>query len=160
MTNIHFQRLAVIFLASAAAVSLAEADGLSTPPVKDATTAKECGACHMLYPPGLLPARSWTRLMADLQNHFGDNADLDDTTRRAIAGYLAANAADHLRGRSGKMVRGLAAGEPPLRISELPYFRKEHRRIGPAELQRRSAKSIADCKACHAGAEQGRFDDD
>ena len=38
---------------------------------------EECGSCHMAYPPGLLPARSWTKVMSGLDNHFGDNAELD-----------------------------------------------------------------------------------
>lgn len=95
--------------------------------------------------------------MAGLDNHFGDNASLDGRTRQAIADYLVANAADQ-RGR-GKMLRGLSASDAPLRISELPRFRRKHDRIGPAGLQRRGAKSISDCKACHKGAEQGLFDE-
>ena len=38
---------------------------------------EECGSCHMAYPPGLLPGVSWQRLMAELDNHFGDNAEID-----------------------------------------------------------------------------------
>ena len=97
--------------------------------------------------------------MAGLRSHFGDNADLDEATRKSITDYLTATAAD-AGGRGAKLLRGLPASEAPLRISDLPRFRKEHGRIGPAQLQRRGAKSISDCKACHAGAERGQFDDD
>lgn len=141
------------------ASGLAFADGLSVAPVTHAATAKECSACHVLYPAGLLPARSWEALMAGLKSHFGDNAELDEATRKSITDYLTANAAD-AGGKGSKMLRGLAPTEAPLRISDLPRFRKEHGRIGPAQLQRRGAKSISDCKACHAGAERGQFDDD
>jgi hypothetical protein len=159
MRSERISRLTLFFVMTSAAIPAAFADGVSVPPVRDAATAKECSACHMLYPSGLLPARSWTRMMSDLKNHFGDNADLDDKTRQAITDYLTANAGD--KGwRPTKMVRGLAETDAPLRISELPYFRKEHRRIGPADLQRLGAKTIANCKACHPQAEQGQFDDD
>jgi hypothetical protein len=138
------------------------ADGPSTPPVKDAATAKECSACHMPYPAGLLPARSWTRLMSELKNHFGENAELDDAARQAIAGYLTANAADRRSG-SGKILVGLSAEAAPLRISELPWFLRKHEKKGrtaPDTLKRRGAKSPADCRACHPQAERGQFDDD
>jgi hypothetical protein len=35
----------------------------------------ECGSCHFAYPPTMLPAASWERVMAGLGAHFGDNAD-------------------------------------------------------------------------------------
>ena len=35
---------------------------------------EECGSCHMAYPPGLLPGRSWEKLMTGLADHFGENA--------------------------------------------------------------------------------------
>lgn len=143
-------------------LSTVAADGLSVPPVSDARTTKECSACHMLYPPGLLPARSWARLMSDLMNHFGDNADLDDATRKAITDYLKANAADK-GGRGTKVLRNLPPDAAPLRISELPWFLRKHDkkgRIAPETLKRRGAKSPSDCRACHPQAEQGQFDDD
>ncbi|KAA5596245.1 hypothetical protein [Blastochloris sulfoviridis] len=78
------------------------ADGLRVPPVNDPVVAKECASCHMLYPAGLLPARSWTALMASLKDHFGDNAELDADTAKRITDYLVANSADTLPGRRGR----------------------------------------------------------
>lgn len=138
------------------------ADGLWTPPVNDALVAKECSACHMLYPAGLLPARSWGRLMGDLKNHFGDNAELDgDTTKRVLA-YLATNAADQ-GGRNPKVLRGLPTAEAPMRITELPSWLRKHDkkdRVSPATLVRRNAKFQGDCAACHKDAVEGYFEDD
>ena len=37
----------------------------------------ECGSCHLAYPPELLPASSWRRIMAGLDRHFGADASLD-----------------------------------------------------------------------------------
>ncbi len=62
--------------------------------VTDPLTRTECSACHMAYPAALLPARSWTALMADLPNHFGEDASLDEASRGQIESYLVANAAD------------------------------------------------------------------
>ncbi len=138
------------------------ADGPRLAPVKDPVVAKECSACHMLYPAGLLPARSWSAMTADLANHFGDNAELDAATAKRIADYLAANAADKAR-RSGEVLRGLAPTVVPARITELPWWTRKHEkrdRVTPATLARKGAKFKGDCKACHEDAERGLFDDD
>lgn len=144
----------------AAALTLAIAGGCAladeferVKPVADPLTAKECSACHMLYPAGLLPASSWTAMMAGLKDHFGENAELDAETTKKITDYLVANAA-----REGGRTK---AGT--LRISEQPWFLRKHGkrgRIAPQTLKRRGAKSPSDCKACHQDAERGYFEDD
>ncbi|MCB1521418.1 MAG: diheme cytochrome c [Hyphomicrobiaceae bacterium] len=123
-------------------------------PVNDPTVAKECSACHFLYPPGLLPASSWQRLMSGLADHFGENAELEPELASRISLYLTKNAA-----RGGSR----SGAEPSIRISEQPWFLRKHGkrgRISPEALKRHGAKSPADCKACHRGAEKGYFEDD
>lgn len=133
-------------------------------PVTDPVVLKECGACHMAFQPGWLPARSWERIMGSLNDHFGDNASLDPGTVQTITAYLTANAADAAsRGRGGNGSDKESAAPPPLRITELPWFRAKHEkrgRVSPEALKRRNAKSKADCKACHPGADKGFFEDD
>lgn len=58
----------------------------------EAQYTSECGACHIAYPAGFLPERSWKNIMGSLDNHFGENAELDTDTRTIITGYLVANA--------------------------------------------------------------------
>ena len=138
------------------------AGGSNFQPVKDAAVLKECGACHMPYLAGLLPARSWTAIMAGLKDHFGENAELDAETARRIGDYLTANAADGRDARS-KAPRGLQQSPAPLRITELPWWRQKHEkkgRIAPATLKRRGVKLVSDCVACHVDAARGSFDDD
>ncbi|MDP3338305.1 MAG: hypothetical protein Q8S51_16135, partial [Rhodoferax sp.] len=53
-------------------------------PVADAVVKEECGGCHLAFAPSMLPARSWTRMMADLANHFGDDASVDPATAKKI----------------------------------------------------------------------------
>ncbi len=48
----------------------------------------ECGDCHMAYPPSMLPAASWQDMMGALEDHFGDNAELDAATADQIAAFL------------------------------------------------------------------------
>jgi hypothetical protein len=47
-----------------------EGDGAARTPLL-AKHREECAACHSAYPPGMLPAASWQRVMANLPRHFG-----------------------------------------------------------------------------------------
>ncbi len=131
-------------------------------PVDNALYDKECGACHFAYQPGLLPARSWKRLMAGLEDHFGENAEMDEADVKAITEYLVKHSADKSDyKRSRKMARSIPAAATPLRITEVPYFRHEHEEI-PDRVVRGNAKvgSLANCDACHARVKAGSFDED
>lgn len=137
----------------------------STPdmaPVRNRTYASECGGCHFAYQPGWLPARSWAKIMATLDDHFGENAELSPAKQNEISAYLAANAADVAPSRlSHRIMRSLRAGDVPLRISEVGYIRREHRSI-PARMITGNTKvgSRSNCLACHAQAKAGFFDED
>jgi nitrate/TMAO reductase-like tetraheme cytochrome c subunit len=121
------------------------------PPVRDKLVQKECGACHMTFQPTFLPARSWTKIMAELDNHFGEDASLDVEAAKRIEDYLVANA--------GRRSWRDSWGTPPQRITELRWFKKEHRgEVSPRA--RKKAGTMANCKACHLTAEQGNYDND
>ena len=128
------------------------------PPVTDELTKKECGDCHMAFQPAFLPARSWARIMDNLQDHFGEDASLPEDKVKHIKAYLMANAADK-RWRS-KMMRGVRKDWTPLRISELPYWKHEHDEVSPAAWKDPRVKSKANCKACHKRADRGIYDDE
>ena len=66
------------------------------PVAANPTWTTECGACHVAYPPGLLPERSWRAVMDGLDRHFGADASLDAATRKTITEFLAANAANRV----------------------------------------------------------------
>lgn len=119
--------------------------------VQDPTTQAECSACHMAYPAQLLPPKSWHAIMGNLSNHFGEDASLDAQTGKAIERYLVANAGP---------VGGIDSNNPPLRITEMYWFTREH---GP-RLRNKAAGnanigSISNCVGCHSGAANGFFDD-
>ena len=120
---------------------------------------EDCSSCHMAYPPGLLPARSWRKLMAGLENHFGDNAELDPDTFKSISDFLVSNSADDSNyRRSRKIMRSLSDKDAPIRISETPYIIDEHDEI-PDKLIKynKKVKSLSSCSSCHNKAEQGLF---
>lgn len=129
-------------------------------PVSDPVVKEECGSCHFAFAPSMLPARSWKRMMSDLGNHFGDDASVDKATASRITGYLVANAADTNGGRnSTKLMRGLPADAAPLRITELPKWKSEHREVADWEWKQKDVGTRANCVACHVDAERGYYDD-
>ena len=127
------------------------------PPVKDALTKKECGACHMAFQPSFLPARSWAKIMDSLSDHFGEDASLPGEKAEHIRKYLMANAAD-ARWRS-KMMRGVRKDWTPIRITGLPYWKREHDEEVPARAWKDpKVGSKANCKACHRMADAGIYE--
>lgn len=134
-----------------------EGEGMRMGAVTDTATKSECGACHIAYPAGFLPARSWQAIMGDLGKHFGEDASLTPDVAAGIEAYLVANAAD--AGGSSRLLRGVGAKDTPLRISELPWFTRKHsNEVSPARLKK--AGSWSNCQSCHQGADKGLFEDD
>lgn len=147
--NLHFHGAAAGLLL-ALTTTLACADGrrdVGTPPLP--AYAQECGACHVAYPASVLPAASWQRLMGNLPRHFGVDASLEAATAQPLAAWLAAHAASGRR----------ATAPPDDRITRSAWFVREHDDVAPSAWQRPAIKSAANCGACHAGAEQGDFDE-
>ena len=130
------------------------------PPVADPVVKEECGSCHLAFAPSMLPANSWKRMMADLKNHFGDDASVDANTAKTITDYLVANAADTGGRRySDKLMSGMTATNAPLRITELPRWTKEHRKVPDWEWKHKDVRTKSNCTACHADAALGYYDE-
>ncbi|MCE5180923.1 MAG: diheme cytochrome c [Betaproteobacteria bacterium] len=130
----------------------------SLPQVSNAKWAAECSSCHTLYHPGLLPERSWSKIMSGLDRHFGENAGLDPLAQKEIAEFLVANSADHAQNRrSAKIAQSTPAQSTPLRISETPWFVRKHDEVRNDVWKRPKIGSPANCTACHNGADKGDF---
>jgi hypothetical protein len=122
---------------------------------------KECGSCHVAFPPGLLRAETHRRLMAMLDRHFGQNAELESATRDRLESWLVANGAESgLDRRSRKVLASDPGGAAPLRLTEASWFQRKHRKIDQTVLARPSIGTFANCAACHGGAAGWDFDDD
>jgi Dihaem cytochrome c len=133
-------------------------------PVSDKQYLKECGECHFAYQPGLLPAKSWDKLLnaEALKNHFGDNAELDKNVLEPIHKYAVDNAADtSYYKRSRKIATATAEGEVPLRITDLGYIKRKHKEI-PEKMVKgnKDVKSLSYCNKCHTQADDGVYDED
>jgi mono/diheme cytochrome c family protein len=111
---------------------------------------QECAACHMAYPPGMLPAASWQRIMSGLERHYGTDASLEPAQVKQISVWLKSNAGTYKRVNE----------EPPEdRITRSAWFARKHREVEAAVWKRASIKSAAQCAACHTQAEQGNFNE-
>ena len=111
---------------------------------------QECGACHVAYPPGLLPAVSWQRIVTNLPRHFGADASLDPATVKELSAWLSANAG------TAKRVSAEPAQD---RITRSAWFIRKHDEVAAATWKLPAVKSAANCTACHAQAEQGDFNE-
>jgi mono/diheme cytochrome c family protein len=106
----------------------------------------ECGSCHIAYPPQLLSASGWNLVIAGLDRHFGVDASVDTKAAQAVGNYLAANAGSERR-----------FGANTLRISDTPWFRKEHDEVPAGAWKAPQTRSAANCAACHPGADRSDF---
>ncbi|MGB0723285.1 MAG: diacylglycerol kinase [Gammaproteobacteria bacterium] len=109
----------------------------------------ECGSCHLAYPASLLPVDTWRRMMAGLDDHFGDNAELDPALREKLELHLTSYASRR------------ASNTDSLRISDQGWFRHEHDEV-PARMVTGNTEvgSFARCEACHQNAARADFDED
>lgn len=136
--------------------------GRDLEPATNPTYAAECGACHLAYPPGLLPGDAWGRVMDSLSDHYGDDASLDPTTQARIRGYLNANGADSsTRVRSRAFAAVPILTDQPPRITQTRYFQHKHDEIPPRLVRDNpDVMSFSRCETCHQGAQRGRFNED
>lgn len=116
------------------------------PPLPEYT--QECASCHLAFPPSLLPAASWRRVMDNLPRHYGTDASLDPALTRKLSAWLEANAG------SGRRAREQPSED---RITRAGWFQREHDEVPPATWKLPAVKSPAHCSACHTQAEQGDF---
>lgn len=137
-----------LFLAQAAHADSDERRGARVPLLPQYQA--ECSSCHVAYPPGMLPAASWQRLMNNLPRHFGTDASLDPATLKQLSTWLEANAGTYKRVRE----------EPPQdRITRSAWFTRKHDEVSAATWKLPAVKSASNCAACHTRADKGEFNE-
>ena len=114
------------------------------------TYTQECAACHVAFPPGMLPADSWRRLLSNLPRHYGTDASLEPATVKELSTWLATSAGSYKRGRDAP---------PEDRITKSAWFIRKHDEVAAAVWQRPSVRSAANCSACHTHATEGDFNE-
>lgn len=134
---------------------------LDVAPVTNQLYKDECGSCHLAFQPGLLPSRSWDKLMSQLDNHFDENAELDDETLTSLSNYLRENSADHSNyKRSRGIINSIRSGAAPLRITETRYFTRKHHELSKRMVEDNpKVGSYSKCEACHRNADKGSYNE-
>lgn len=120
--------------------------------VPDQGWQRECSACHMAFPPALLPAAAWKLLVAGLADHFGEDASLDNVTAASIESYLVANAAETQDSLPAHQFRAVDA-QHPIEITATPFWKRKHGAMPASLFARKSIGAPQNCSACHADAE-------
>ena len=140
-----------------------EHDGKSHLKPADNLTYKEiCGECHFAYQPELLPSGSWETIVTGLSDHFGEEIEIDQESKKIITEYLKANSAEYSSAKLAVKIMRSLRGQTPMRITDVPYIRHKHEDDDiPADaFTRKSVGSMSNCIACHTTAENGVYDDD
>lgn len=120
-------------------------DTLFQPAKVNAKWKQECSGCHIPFPPGLLQAESWIKIMESLDSHFGVDASLTANETREITRFLVNNASTRWR-----------SSVPPSRISDATWFKNVHY-LHESFWNRPLVKSPSNCFACHKHADHGDF---
>lgn len=120
----------------------------------------ECASCHTLYPPNLLPKKSWEVLMSDLENHFGDDASLEEDETKNILEFLVKNSAENSTQQASLLFLKSIANKDIIAMSETKIWKKIHDDIPEDFFLHDEIKSKANCKACHLDIEKGLLDND
>ena len=119
----------------------------------------ECASCHTLYPPTLLPKKAWISLMADLENHFGDDASLEPEEEKSILTYLINNSAEGSSAEASVKILKTFPNKDIIAITQSPFWKNTHKGIDKAVFKSEKIKSKANCKACHTDVERGLIAD-
>ena len=119
----------------------------------------ECASCHTLYPPSFLPKQSWTNLMGNLSNHFGDDASLEPADNLSILTYLLNHSAESSKQEMSVKMMQTLQNRDIIAITQTPFWKRTHRHIPIEVFKNDRIKSRANCKACHSDVEQGTIED-
>ena len=119
----------------------------------------ECGRCHTVYPPGLLPSRSWRKMLSELGNHFGTDASMLEPVRMGLLKDLEDMAADGAFAdmRMRRIAGSVPVNSAPQRITETAFFKLMHDEVPKRAWQHKAIGMPANCIACHPRANEGRY---
>lgn len=137
-----------MFTLAAAAFLMTATSALAEtfPVIKNETVLRECGDCHMAFPPETLPRARWESIINNLENHFGENAALPPNLVTEILDFHVQRASDVSNVRAAMKWR--ASGNFA-RIIDAPRFLKKHGSCQPGVWTHEKVRSKSNCLACH-----------
>lgn len=98
--------------------------------------------------------------MSDLENHFGDDASLDDEDRSNILAFLLRNSAEKSTQESSVKILASIKNKDIIAITDTIFWKQSHKQIPKDVFNHNEVKSSANCKACHSDIEKGLIQDD
>ena len=132
--------------------------GLLTMPAND-TYESECGDCHLPFHPSLLSSDSWLQMLANPEDHFGDDATLgDDATVAEITAYLTEYGGDKWDTEASNRFR-IVDPKAPYQITATPYWIDKHEDVKPDFFKLKKVGVKSNCGGCHTDHYSGSFDD-
>ena len=115
---------------------------------------KECGSCHLAYPQALLPARSWEKMLAEQDKHFGEDLGLSEAAVKKLLQDVNVPAAAW---GPWAISSAVPASQAPQRITDLDRWRAIHHRVPDERFKAKPVAGKHDCGACHRDAPSGIF---
>lgn len=128
------------------AVNATSARAETFPVIQNKAVLKNCGECHMAFPPETLPRKVWQDMMGNLSNHFGEDASIAPGTLKGILAYYVNNASDVSNVRAAQKWRAKGTFA---RIIDAPRFQKKHGSCPTSIWSHEKIKSKSNCLACH-----------
>jgi cytochrome c len=130
-------------------------------PARNKLFLTECGSCHFAFQPGLLPNRSWKKIMKNLSNHFGVDASLDKKDNQTLSRYLASNSSDNSSEYLSRVInRYVSRNSTPIRFTKTRVFKNAHHELRSRVFRRKSILHASNCIACHTTANRGIYNED
>jgi hypothetical protein len=119
---------------------------------------QECGDCHLPFHPSLLSSNSWKDMLANLDDHFGEDATLTGDTLVEITAYLTNYGGDHWDTEAANRFRTVDP-KAPYQITATPYWVRKHEDVNPDFFKLKKVGVKSNCGGCHTDHYSGRFDD-
>lgn len=93
--------------------------------------------------------------MADLENHFGDDASLSVEDTKNILDFLLKNSAETSTMQSSFNFLNSIGNKDIIAMSQTSFWKRKHKEIPKKLFNHEEIKSKANCKACHSDIEKG-----
>jgi len=97
--------------------------------------------------------------MDNLENHFGDDASLDEKDKTSIRDYLVDNSAENSTKESAFHILKSIQNIETIAVTKTPYWEKRHDAIDKRIFASIDVAAKSNCKACHQNIEQGLLND-
>ncbi|WP_245391653.1 diheme cytochrome c [Aliarcobacter cryaerophilus] len=98
--------------------------------------------------------------MNDLENHFGDDASLDEKTNQDILTFLLKNSAETSTMQASWNFLNSIGDKDIIALTKTSYWERKHKKIPKEVFKNEKVKSVANCKACHSDIEKGLIENE